>query len=55
MPHAGLQKEGGFFAILTTFLAWYNGLGGRGLVDDSNEFFVVPVVHFPWSERGEGV
>lgn len=25
VPHANLQKAGGFFAILTAFLAWYNG------------------------------
>lgn len=50
MPHVKLQKSGGFFALLGAFLAWYNAFAG--LVDNSNSFFVVPVVHFPWSEKG---
>lgn len=49
-PHANLQKAGGIFAILTTSLAWYNDFAG--LAENSNSFFVVPVVHFLWSERG---
>ncbi|ODM19686.1 hypothetical protein SI65_04671 [Aspergillus cristatus] len=50
MPHAQLQKAGGFFALLGAFLAWYNAFAG--LADNTNSFFVVPVVHFPWSEKG---
>lgn len=50
MPHEGLSKAGGFFAILGAFLAWYNGWAG--IADNSNSFFVPPVVHFPWSEKG---
>lgn len=38
MPHAGLHKAGGLFAILTAFLVWYNGMAG--LVDYSNSFFL---------------
>lgn len=49
-PNKKLRKAGGFFAILTAFLAWYNGFAG--IADNSNTFFVVPVVHFPWSEKG---
>ena len=50
MPNVKLQKAGGFFAILGAFLAWYNAFAG--IADDSNSFFVVPVLHFPWSEKG---
>ena len=49
-PHPELQKTGGFFAILGAFLAWYNAFAG--IADNSNFFFAVPVVHFPWSEKG---
>lgn len=49
-PNKKLLKAGGFFAILTSFLAWYNGFAG--VAGNSNTFFVVPVVHFPWSEKG---
>lgn len=51
MPHSNLQKVRGSFAILTGFLAWYNGFAG--LADNSNSVFVAPVVHFPWSEKGQ--
>lgn len=50
MPHPGLQKAGGFMALLGAFLAWYNAFAG--IADNSNSFFVVPVLHFPWSEKG---
>lgn len=50
MPHAQLQKAGGFFAILGAFFAWYNAWAG--IADNSNSFFVPPVLHFPWSEKG---
>ena len=50
MPHKKLSQAGGFFAILGAFLAWYNGFAG--VADDSNSFFLPPVVHFPWSEKG---
>ena len=50
MPNPPIIKAGGFFALLSAFLAWYNALAG--LLDDSNSFFIVPVVHFPWSETG---
>lgn len=50
LPHEGLMKAGGFLAFLGAFLAWYNAFAG--IADNSNSFFVVPVVHFPWSEKG---
>jgi succinate-acetate transporter protein len=46
----GLQKAGGFFGFLAAFLAWYVAL--NGLQDQSNSFFQVPLVHFPWSDKG---
>ncbi|KAK1143265.1 Meiotically up-regulated protein 86 protein [Aspergillus melleus] len=49
-PNKNLMKSGGFFALLGAFLAWYNAFAG--IADDSNSFFIVPVVHFPWSEKG---
>ncbi|ETI28979.1 hypothetical protein G647_01431 [Cladophialophora carrionii CBS 160.54] len=50
-PHVGLHRAGGAFGILAAFLAWYNALAG--IADTSNSFFIVPVVHFPWSEKGK--
>lgn len=50
MPNEGLMKAGGLLAFLAAFLAWYNAFAG--IADDSNSFFVVPVVHFPWSAKG---
>jgi succinate-acetate transporter protein len=49
-PHEGCQKAGGMFGLLSAFSAWWNALAG--LADDSNSFFIVPVLHFPWSEKG---
>jgi len=49
-PHGGLIKAGGAFGIIAAFLAWYNALAG--IADSSNSFFVIPVAHFPWSEKG---
>lgn len=49
-PTTSIIKAGGFFAILAAFLAWYNALAG--MLDSSNSFFVIPVAHFPWSEKG---
>jgi hypothetical protein len=44
------MKAGGLLAFLGAFLAWYNAFAG--IADNSNSFFVVPVLHFPWSEKG---
>jgi len=49
-PRAGAIKAGGVFGILAAFLAWYNALAG--IADSSNSFFVIPVLHFPWSDKG---
>ncbi|KAK4690739.1 uncharacterized protein P7C71_g6119, partial [Lecanoromycetidae sp. Uapishka_2] len=49
-PNPPVIKAGGFFALLAAFLAWYNALAG--IADDSNSFFILPVVHFPWSVKG---
>jgi succinate-acetate transporter protein len=49
-PTTSIIKAGGFFAILAAFFAWYNALAG--IVDSSNSFFIIPVAHFPWSEKG---
>lgn len=49
-PHTGLIKAGGFFGLLAAFWAWYNAFAG--IADSSNSFFVVPVIHFPWSDKG---
>ncbi|CAG8169387.1 unnamed protein product [Penicillium olsonii] len=45
-----LVRAGGVFSLASAFLAWYNAIAG--LADGSNSFFVVPVVHFPWSDKG---
>jgi succinate-acetate transporter protein len=52
-PHTGLTRAGGAFGILAAFLAWYNALAG--IADTSNSFFIVPVIHFPWSEKGKQI
>jgi succinate-acetate transporter protein len=45
-----VQKAGGFFGLLAAFAAWYNALAG--IADTSNSFFILPVIHFPWSPTG---
>ncbi|KAK6433740.1 Meiotically up-regulated protein 86 protein [Oleoguttula sp. CCFEE 5521] len=49
-PNAVCIKAGGGFGILAAFLAWYNALAG--IADSSNSFFLIPVLHFPWSDKG---
>jgi len=49
-PNMPTQKAGGYFGLFAAFLAWYNALAG--IADDSNSFFVMPVIHFPWSVKG---
>ncbi|KAF2476658.1 uncharacterized protein BDR25DRAFT_375677 [Lindgomyces ingoldianus] len=49
-PQEGCIKAGGVFGLLAAFLAWYNALAG--IADNSNSFFVIPVAHFPWSDKG---
>lgn len=50
VPLKACIRAGGVFGILAAFLAWYNALAG--IADSSNSFFVIPVAHFPWSEKG---
>ena len=49
-PHVGLTKAGGVFGLLAAFLAWYNALAG--LLTVENSFVLIPVLHFPWSDKG---
>jgi len=45
-----LTRAGGAFGILAAFAAWYNAFAG--MADPSNSFFIIPVAHFPWSDKG---
>ncbi|KAJ5826776.1 GPR1/FUN34/yaaH protein [Penicillium robsamsonii] len=49
-PNQPILQVGGLFALIAAFLAWYSALAG--IADNSNSFFVIPVFHFPWSEKG---
>jgi len=49
-PQSGCIVAGGAFGLMAAFLAWYNALAG--IADSSNSFFVIPVAHFPWSDKG---
>jgi len=49
-PKAVFIKIGGGFGLAAAFLAWYNALAG--ILDRSNSFFLIPVAHFPWSDKG---
>lgn len=49
-PNEACIKAGGYFGLFAAFLAWYNALAG--IADSSNSFFVIPVAHFPWSDKG---
>jgi len=51
-PNEKCIKAGGAFGLAAAFLAWYNALAG--MADSSNSFFVVPVIHFPWSDKARG-
>jgi len=48
-PNVPIIKAGGYFGLFAAFTAWYNALAG--IADSSNSFFVIPVAHFPWSEK----
>ncbi len=50
-PHKGLVRAGGVFGLFAAFLAWYVALAG--IVDSSNTFFTVPLIHMPWSTKGK--
>jgi len=48
-PNVTIIKAGGYFGLFAAFSAWYNALAG--IADTSNSFFIIPVAHFPWSEK----
>ena len=50
LPQTGCLRAGGAFGIIAAFVAWYNALAG--IADPSNSFFLIPVFHFPWSDKG---
>ncbi|GAB7343910.1 hypothetical protein MBLNU457_1865t1 [Dothideomycetes sp. NU457] len=50
VPVKSLQQAGGAFGIVAAFIAWWNMLAG--IADTSNSLFLIPVIHFPWSEKG---
>jgi len=50
MPNVALTKAGGAFGMVAGFLAWWLMLAG--LLEPGNSFFLVPVFHFPWSDKG---
>lgn len=47
--HTGLNKAAGIFGLITAFIAWWNAMAG--MLERSNSFFMIPVMHFPWSEK----
>ncbi|KAL5114968.1 Meiotically up-regulated protein 86 protein [Pleosporales sp. CAS-2024a] len=49
-PNEDCIIAGGAFGLAAAFLAWYNALAG--IADSTNSFFVIPVAHFPWSDKG---
>ncbi|KAF7189725.1 Acetate permease A [Pseudocercospora fuligena] len=49
-PNTACLRAGGAFGIIAAFAAWYNALAG--MADSSNSFFLIPVAHFPWSDKG---
>lgn len=50
-PNQNVLSAGGFFALLAAFFAWWCAFAG--VADDSNSFFIIPVLHFPWSAKGK--
>ncbi|KAG2421800.1 hypothetical protein HFD88_005776 [Aspergillus terreus] len=51
IPNAQIIMAGGFFILLSSFLAWYNAIAM--LLDPTNSFFTLPVMPFPWSEESK--
>lgn len=50
-PNVPFTRAGGAFGIVAAFLAWYNMYAG--IATPTNSLFVVPVVHFPWSDKAK--
>jgi len=51
VPQAHCIKAGGILGLITAFIAWWNALAG--MLERSNSFFMLPVAHFPWSEKAK--
>jgi len=51
VPSENLTKAGGVFGLMAAFLAWYCALAG--MLDEKNSWFMVPVVHLPWSPTAQ--
>lgn len=49
-PNGNLVIAGGAFGIIAGFIAWWNMMSA--LLTPDNAFFMIPVFHFPWSEKG---
>ncbi|KAI5858722.1 putative meiotically up-regulated gene 86 protein [Tricharina praecox] len=47
--HPQITKAAGILGLITAFIAWWNA--AAGMLESSNSFFTVPVMHFPWSEK----
>lgn len=50
LPNPKLVQAGGGFGVVAGFIAWWNMYAG--IADESNSLFLLPVFHFPWSEKG---
>ena len=46
-PHIPLLRIAGAFGLVSSFSAWYNAFSG--VADNTNSFFVVPALRFPWT------
>lgn len=51
IPIAQIIIAGGFFILLSSFLAWYNATAM--LLGLTNSFFTLPVMPFPWSKESK--
>ena len=45
-----VSKDDVFLIATSDKTCRYNALAG--IADPSNSFFLIPVVHFPWSDKG---
>jgi succinate-acetate transporter protein len=48
-----INKAAGVIGCIASFLAWWCALAG--ILDSTNSFFKLPVLHFPWSIKPEEV
>jgi len=49
-PKPSLIHVGGGSSLAAAFLTGSNAIAG--ILDRSNSFFLIPVMHFPWSDKG---